>query len=109
VDEASHGPAESSSARGQQSREPGEVREIAVRGESIRLGQFLKLADLVESGADVKPLVAGGGVTVNGSVETRRGRQLSAGDLVTVEGTALRVGTMGTGTTAAEAPGARGQ
>ena len=44
--------------------------------ESIRLGQFLKLANLIESGAEAKQLIAGGLVRVNGEVETRRGRQL---------------------------------
>jgi ribosome-associated protein len=51
---------------------------------SIRLGQLLKLADLVDTGADAKHLLAEGGVLVNGSVETHRGRQLAAGDQVTV-------------------------
>lgn len=52
----------------------------------IRLGQFLKLADLVESGADAKPLLETGAVTVNGEVEMRRGRQLRRGDVVTCAG-----------------------
>ena len=52
--------------------------------ESIRLGQFLKLANLVESGAEAKPLIADGAVRVNGEVETRRGRQLVKGDVVTL-------------------------
>ena len=47
-------------------------------GEQIRLGQFLKLADAVELGSDVKLLLADGTVLVNGEVETRRGRQLVA-------------------------------
>jgi ribosome-associated protein len=72
------------------------VQEVAVRGESIRLGQFLKLADLVDTGADVKPLLADGDVRVNGEVETRRGRQLAHDDVVTVDAPAgvrtVRVG-----------------
>ncbi len=58
--------------------------EVPIRDESIRLGQFLKLAGLVDSGSDAKPLLAEGLVRVNGQVETRRGRQLAKGDLVTV-------------------------
>ncbi|ROS77227.1 RNA-binding S4 domain-containing protein [Cellulomonas sp. PhB143] len=50
----------------------------------IRLGQLLKLADLAESGAEARVLVAEGEVSVNGEVETRRGRQLVRGDVVTV-------------------------
>jgi ribosome-associated protein len=59
-------------------------RDVSIRDESIRLGQLLKLADLVDAGADVKPLMISGQVSVNGEVETRRGRRLVRGDVVTV-------------------------
>ena len=52
---------------------------------TIRLGQFLKLANLAESGAQARELIADGEVSVNGEVETRRGRQLAAGMLVEVD------------------------
>jgi ribosome-associated protein len=65
--------------------------DVPIRDESIRLGQFLKLANLVETGAEAKPLVADGQVVVNGEVETRRGRQLVVGDVVSVGGMAARV------------------
>jgi ribosome-associated protein len=68
------------------------VREVAIRDESIRLGQFLKLADLIDSGSDAKAVIAAGEVSVNGDVELRRGRQLHPGDAVTIEGRAARVG-----------------
>ena len=58
--------------------------EVPIRDETIRLGQFLKLAGLVDAGSDAKPLLAGGDVRVNGQVETRRGRQLVKGDVVSV-------------------------
>ncbi|MCK0175160.1 MULTISPECIES: RNA-binding S4 domain-containing protein [Mycobacteriaceae] len=58
------------------------MREVPISDESIRLGQFLKLASLIDSGADAKAVIADGMVTVNGDVETRRGRQLHAGDTV---------------------------
>ena len=67
------------------------MRDVPIRDESIRLGQFLKLADLVDTGADAKPMLASGAVTVNGAVETRRGRQLVRGDVVTVSGVEARV------------------
>jgi ribosome-associated protein len=70
----------------------GRVRTVQIRGEAIRLGQFLKLADLVDAGADVKPLLAGGEVRVNGETETRRGRQLTRGDVVALVGTEVAVG-----------------
>ncbi len=65
--------------------------DVPVHGESIRLGQFLKLANLVESGAEAKPVVQTGRVRVNGEVETRRGRQLRRGDVVELGGQAARV------------------
>jgi len=68
-----------------------DAQPVPIRDESIRLGQFLKLANLVESGADAKPLIADGLVTVNGEVETRRGRQLRIGDVVTVRGASAEV------------------
>jgi ribosome-associated protein len=68
------------------------MREIVITTEAIRLGQFLKLADMVEVGSDVKSVLADGGVRVNGVREVRRGRQLSRGDVVSVGDTELRVG-----------------
>jgi ribosome-associated protein len=52
------------------------VRDVPIRDESIRLGQFLKLANLIDIGSDAKAAISGGEVTVNDDVETRRGRQL---------------------------------
>jgi ribosome-associated protein len=72
--------------------------DVPIRDESIRLGQFLKLANLVDSGADAKPAVQQGLVRVNGVVETRRGRQLRPGDVVELGAIAARVSD------AAEAP-----
>ena len=63
-----------------------EPYDVPIRDRSIRLGQFLKLANLVESGAEAKPLVQEGKVAVNGEVETRRGRQLVLGDVVGLVG-----------------------
>lgn len=67
------------------------VRAVEIDGPGIRLGQLLKLAGLVESGADVKALLADGSVAVNGAVETRRARQLTVGDLVECAGEEVRV------------------
>lgn len=52
---------------------------------TIRLGQFLKLANLAESGAHARELIAEGEVLVDGEVEMRRGRQLERGALVEVD------------------------
>lgn len=48
----------------------------------IKLGQALKAAGLVESGADAKQVIQDGEVTVNGEVDIRRGRKLYDGDTV---------------------------
>ncbi len=66
-------------------------RDVEIRDESIRLGQFLKLADLIDNGAEAKPLLMRGLVSVNGEMETRRGRQLVKGDVVTVGEESVRV------------------
>jgi ribosome-associated protein len=66
-------------------------REIAIRGETIRLGQLLKLAGVIDSGSAAKELLATEVVRVNGERETRRGRQLQPGDLVRVAELELRV------------------
>ena len=58
--------------------------QVPIRDDVIRLGQFLKLADLAEDGAQARDLIADGEVRVNGEVETRRGRQLVRGDVVSV-------------------------
>ncbi len=51
---------------------------------TIRLGQFLKLAGLADSGAQARALLEEGEVSVNGEAESRRGRQLAVGDVVAV-------------------------
>jgi ribosome-associated protein len=68
------------------------TRDVPIREESIRLGQFLKLADLVDSGADAKAVLAQGQVCVNGEPEGRRGRQLRKGDVVSLGERSARVG-----------------
>lgn len=67
------------------------MREIPIRDETIRLGQLLKLAGVVDSGAEAKDLLAEGAVRVNDEPEARRGRQLGRGDVVAVGGERLRV------------------
>jgi ribosome-associated protein len=59
--------------------------------ETIKLDQFLKLAQIVETGGQAKYLIRAGFVQVNGEVETRRGRKLRHGDVVIVENEELIV------------------
>lgn len=67
------------------------MHDVPITGEMIRLGQLLKLAGAVDNGADVRPLLEDGLVTVNEEVELRRGRQLHKGDVVTLDGISVRV------------------
>ncbi len=60
--------------------------EITIKDEFIKLGQALKLAGLVQSGVDAKFLIEDGLVLVNGEVDTRRGKKLREGDVVTISG-----------------------
>ena len=66
-------------------------QQVAVRDGSIRLGQFLKLAGVVETGGEAKLRIQEGEAKVNGEVDTRRGRQLVAGDLVEFGGQILEI------------------
>jgi len=67
------------------------AREVPITGTMIRLGQLLKHAAIVDSGSEVKSLLATGEVLVNQTVETRRGRQLHNGDVVRVGEDELRI------------------
>jgi ribosome-associated protein len=67
------------------------MEKIEIRGDIIRLGQFLKVAMLVETGGEAKARIQGGEVLVNGEVETRRGRQLRHRDVVQIADRAAEV------------------
>ena len=67
------------------------TEDIPIRGDTIRLGQLLKLAGLADGGGEAKAMLAAGEVRVNGEDEARRGRQVHPGDVVTVGDTELRV------------------
>jgi ribosome-associated protein len=67
------------------------MQEIKIKTEIIRLGQLLKMANLVGTGGEAKLRIQEGEVKVNGEVEIRRGRQLRAGDIVEIGGTVAKV------------------
>ena len=69
------------------------MRESEIREgeEFIKLGQLLKKADMVSSGADAKMVIEEGQVLVNGEAELRRGRKLYDGDQVTFSGETVKV------------------
>ena len=64
---------------------------IKLREEFIKLGQALKAAGLVESGVEAKEVIQDGLVRVNGEVDTRRGKKLYDGDIVSFDGTDIKI------------------
>lgn len=64
---------------------------IKLRDEFIKLGQALKAANLVEDGVEAKYVIQDGLVTVNGEVDTRRGRKLYDGDVVAYAGQEIKI------------------
>ena len=67
------------------------MQVIKLHDEYIKLGQALKAAGFVESGADAKDVIVQGMVKVNGEVEVQRGKKLYAGDEVLFEGQTIRI------------------
>ena len=64
---------------------------IYLRDEFIKLGQALKAAGFVESGVEAKEVIKDGFVLVNGEVDTRRGRKLYEGDVVSFENQTIEI------------------
>lgn len=67
------------------------MKELKLRGEYITLGQLLKACGLVEDGVEAKMEIQSGAVTVNGETDTRRGRKLHGGDVVSYNGNDIKV------------------
>ena len=65
--------------------------EIKLKDEFIKLGQALKAAGLVDSGVVAKIVIQDGEVLVNGEVETRRGKKLNGGEVVSFDGQEIRI------------------
>ena len=64
---------------------------IQIKDEFIKLGQAMKLAGLVDEGAEAKFLIQDGLVQVNGEIETRRGRKLYKGDSFSCQGKTVQI------------------
>lgn len=60
--------------------------EIKINTEYITLGQFLKLADVIQSGGMAKWFLSEHDVFINGEQDQRRGRKLRSGDQVSIPG-----------------------
>ena len=67
------------------------METIYLRDEFIKLGQALKAAGFVDSGVEAKEVITEGLVLVNGEVDTRRGRKLYEGDVVSFENKTIEI------------------
>ena len=60
--------------------------EITIYSEYITLGQFLKLADIIQTGGEARSFLAQNKVVIDGVEDNRRGRKLRGGEIVEVLG-----------------------
>ena len=67
-------------------KRPANIEEIPIHTEFIKLQDFLKFANAVESGGMAKNMIIAEEVQVNGEVCTMRGKKLRPGDVVTFNG-----------------------
>lgn len=62
------------------------MKKITIKTEYITLGQMLKYSNAVDSGAIAKIVILDEQVKVNGEIETRRGKKLYNGDIISFGG-----------------------
>ena len=67
------------------------MQNLKIKDEFIKLGQALKLADLVDSGVEAKLVIQDGQVLVNGETEYQRGKKLHDGDIIEFDGSQVRI------------------
>ena len=67
------------------------MKAIGISDAFIKLGQLLKLADMVSSGVEAKIVIQNGEVKVNGEVDTRRGKKIYPQDIVEYKGRQVTV------------------
>ncbi len=61
------------------------MKLIEINTEYITLGQFLKLAEIIQSGGESKLFLSVHDVNINGEIDNRRGRKLRADDQITIK------------------------
>lgn len=67
------------------------MQNLKIKDEFIKLGQALKLADLVDSGVEAKLVIQDGQVLVNGETEYQRGKKLHDGDMIEFDGSQVKI------------------
>lgn len=59
--------------------------EVKIETETITLGQFLKHADIIQSGGMAKWFLSEHEVLINGEQDQRRGRKLRESDMIEIK------------------------
>lgn len=67
------------------------MEQIKLSEEYIKLGQALKAAGLVSSGVEAKIVIQDGLVSVNGEIDTRRGKKLYGGEVIEFDGQSVKI------------------
>ena len=67
------------------------MQNLKIKDEFIKLGQALKLADLVDSGVEAKIVIQDGQVLVNGETEYQRGKKIHDGDIIEFDGSQVKI------------------
>lgn len=71
------------------------MKKILINTEYIKLDQFLKLAEIVNSGGEARFYIMENPILVNGESENRRGRKLRPGDIVKIPEGTFEIGQAG--------------
>lgn len=65
------------------------MQKIPIHDQYITLGQFLKLAGVIDTGGMAKAFLADVPIQVNGEQDNRRGRKLYPDDVIEISGYGL--------------------
>jgi ribosome-associated protein len=67
------------------------MKQIKINTDIIKLDSFLKWCGAVSLGSEAKMLIQNGEVKLNNEIEKRRGKKLSKGDIVELNGIIYRI------------------
>ena len=67
------------------------MQVIKIKDNNIKLGQLIKLAGLVDNGVEAKYAIQNSMVFVNGQIDTRRGKKIVPGDIVSFKNEEIKV------------------
>ncbi len=67
------------------------MKKIQINTETIKLDQFLKWAEIANTGGQAKKLIQEGKIKVNQEIEKQRSSSLSNGDIIEYNGNKYKV------------------